>query len=409
MSYQLKTQTKKLKQELDKLTAETVIIYQKMKEDNANIIKKYKQDLERYEKQLKQQMQECKATLQQGSPIEIYDTDCEIDSRIHLPMKPVLRTACFTPNRNPRKHLELALGTSDNSGQTQGQSSTQRHSDGTKKKAVTSTKLLAETRVVEKWKSPCTIHCICPTTDDQGWTSFCDTLTLLDRNRNVAQKVKHKARINDISLSTTTKRLWACDDQNNILVLFSGHLSERFSTKEEPKCICVTADNHMLIGMSKHISKYTMQGQMVITTEVAGTITPSVCSPWMITACPVTNNIAVIDHGYKNDGGDGNKHVVVMNTDLWELYIYRGVIPSRYKEKTPQTGDEPFDPLGIVYDNQGNVIIADCDNEKIIILNGDGEEQRILQTNGVWVVGVSAHGDLWTVNCDDNVKLLKYC
>ncbi|XP_021362709.1 E3 ubiquitin-protein ligase Midline-1-like, partial [Mizuhopecten yessoensis] len=113
VSNKLKTQTDQLKQDLDLLTTQTLSLYQKMEEDNAKLIQTYKQDLEMYDKQLKQRVQECKTALQRGSNIEIYDAGCAIGSKTNLPVKPVLGTASFTPNKHPKHHLELALGTID--------------------------------------------------------------------------------------------------------------------------------------------------------------------------------------------------------------------------------------------------------------------------------------------------------
>ncbi|XP_069102273.1 uncharacterized protein [Argopecten irradians] len=422
LAKQLTSQTERLKQDLEKVTAETLSFYQKTKEDNAKLIQKYKQDLGMCSKQLKQQMEECKTALQQGSRIDIYDTECEVDFWLHLPVKPMLRTACFIPNRNPRNHLELALGTSVDSGQMstlrfedrsvssshgQGQSYTHQRPDETKKKVVISAKPLTMTKVLEMWKSPFDIDFICPITDDQAWIGYKDTLTLLDRKGKVIQEVTHKAYINDISLSPTTHRLWVCDRGNSILELVSGQLSVRFRTKYQPRCSCVTADNHIIIGMHKHVAKYTTQGQIVLTTEVTGTATPLVCSPWRITECPITNNVAVIDDSNKSDGGDGAQHVVVMDTELRELFMYRDDILNRYKE-TPQTRGYLFDICAIVYDSQGNIILGDWVNDKIHILNGDGAVLRIIPTTGVWAVGVSSQSDLWNVDIYNNVTLLQY-
>ncbi|XP_033747153.1 uncharacterized protein LOC117332375 [Pecten maximus] len=423
LSHQLRMQTDKLKQDLDMLTAETLSLYQEMKEDNSKLIQKYKQDLEMYDKQLKQQIQECKTALQQGSDLNIYDTRCEIDSQIHFPVKPVLGTASFTPNKNPQGHLTLALGKVIISGQGQtstdqdrsvstsdgqGQSSSQQQSGDKGKKAVTRYKLLSETKVVEEWKSPCYINSICPTTDDQAWTRYYKTLTLLDRKGTVIQNITHKADINDISLSPTTYRLWVCDTKHNILELVSGQLTHRFRTKGKPEGLCVTASNHVIVGMPKHISKFTTQGQKVLTTKAAGTGKPLVCTPWRITECPVTHNVAVIDFSNKINGGDGNKHVVVMDTDFQELFVYRGDIPSTYK--TPQTGSETFYPWSVVYDSVGNLIIGDCNNYRVLLLSGGGEFLRIIYTDiyWTWAVGVDRKDVLWAVIGGDNVKLLQY-
>ncbi|XP_033725188.1 transcription intermediary factor 1-alpha-like [Pecten maximus] len=179
LSNQLKMQTDKLKQNLDMLTEKTLNLYREMKEENTKRIQKYKQDLEMYDMQLKQQIQECRCVLERGSHIEIFDTECEIDYQIHLPVNPVLATASFIPNENPQGNLELALGKVITSGQghtstdqdrpvstpvDQGQSYTQQQqSCDNGKKAVTRYKLLSETKVVEEWRSSYYIDSICPT------------------------------------------------------------------------------------------------------------------------------------------------------------------------------------------------------------------------------------------------------
>ncbi|XP_021358674.1 uncharacterized protein LOC110453827 [Mizuhopecten yessoensis] len=440
LSQKLKMQTEKLKQELDMLTTQTLSLYHKMEEDNTKLIKKYKQDLEVYEKQLKKQIHECKAALQRGSHIQIYDTFCEIHSPTpSLPVKPVLGTANFTPNENPQDHLKEAWGKVITSGQGQtltdqdrsvstsddlGQPSTQQQQSGAKvKKAVTTYKLLPQTKVVEEWESSCYISSICPTTDGQMWTKYSDTLTLLDRKGEVKQKVNHNVYINDISLSPTTHTLWVCDDNNNIMELVSGRLTHRFSTKEYPMCICVTASNHVIVGMIKHISKFTSDGKMVctsmakgtvnllvwFTTMVKGTEKPLVCSPHRISECPVTHNVAVADFSRESDGGDGKRHVVVMDTDFKELFVYRGDIPSTYKP-TPSTVGKPFNPHGVVYDSVGNLIIGDGDNFRVLLISGGGEFLRVIHTNTgrTDAVGIDREDVLCAVFGYNKVKLLQY-
>ncbi|XP_033726208.1 uncharacterized protein LOC117315900 [Pecten maximus] len=254
LSHQLKMQTEKLKQDLDNLLAEKLSFYQKMKEDNDKLIQKYKQNMELFEEKLKQQMQDCKTVLQQGSYLQVYDTPCVINSPTSLPIKLILGTASFTPNTNPEGHLELAIGriTTSCQGQTSidldGSVST---SDRQEKLSSTQHGRKTDTKVMEEWESPCYVGSICPNTDDQAWTSYyySDTLTLLDRKGAAIQKVTNEAVINNISLSHITHRLWVCDAKNNILELVSGKLTHRFRTQEEPRCICVTASNHVIVGL----------------------------------------------------------------------------------------------------------------------------------------------------------------
>ncbi|XP_021342432.1 tripartite motif-containing protein 3-like [Mizuhopecten yessoensis] len=423
LSHKLKKQTEKLKQDLDLLTAQTLSFYHKMEEDNIKLIQKYKQDLEMYNKQLGQQIQECKEALQHGSHIEIYDTGCEIHSQISLPVKPVLGTASFTPNKTPQHHLELALGkigtlaqgqdSTDQDGSVmtyggQNPSSTSQQSEPEGKKAVTMYKLLPQTKVLEDWRSPVVNYSICPTTDGQVWTCCRDTLTLLDSKGKAIQQVKHKTSIKDISLSPITHTLWVCDIENNIMELVSGQLKHRFSTKEEPRCIFVTASNHVIVGLTNNISKFTTQGQMVLTTSVRGTGKPLVCSPRRISECPVTHNVAVVDRNDKVDGGDRIRHLVVMDTDFKELFVYRGDIPSTNKQSSHK-GAKPFDPYGVVYDSVGNIIIGDWNNHRVLLISGGGKFLRIIHTDTDWTcaAGVDREDVLWAV-FGMNVKLLQY-
>ncbi|XP_021375187.1 uncharacterized protein LOC110464334 [Mizuhopecten yessoensis] len=370
LSQKLKMQTDKLKQELDMLTAQTLFLYHKMEEDNTKLIKKYKKDMEMYEEQLKEQIQECKAALQRGSHIQIYETFCEILSPTYsLPVKPVLGTANFNPNEKPQHHLKKALGKVITSGQGQtltdqnrsvsmsddlGQPSTQQQRSETKvKKAVTTYTLLPQTKVVEEWESPCLIGSICPTTDGQVWITDEKTRTLLDRKGKVIQEVKHNVCISAISLSPTTHTLWVCDRDNNIMELVSGRLTHRFSTKEEPWCICITASNHAIVGMPRHISKFTSDGD----------------------------------------------------------------IPSTYRP-TPQTRGKPFYPSDVVYDSVGNLTIGDYNNYRVVLISGGGEFLRIVHTDTCrpWAVGVDREDVLWVVfgllfgfaYAGNTVKLLQY-
>ncbi|XP_069106923.1 uncharacterized protein [Argopecten irradians] len=289
LSAQLKTQTAKLKGDLDLLVAHTLSLYQQMEEDNAKLLHTYKQDLEMYSEQLKQKVEECKELLQRGSDIQIYDTDCDVTSSVSLPVTPTLAIASFTPNSDPQRYLEQALGDMktlyecQSHGRPGGDLTVKSHGEdgppthrqisvldmgivGTEREVTNRDyHLLLQTKILEKWRSPCDISSICPTTDGKAWTQFLDTLTLLDWKGKVVVEVKHDTKISDISLSPTTNTLWACG-KCNIQELESGRLQTRFSTNAEPLSICITASEHVIIGMDNKISKFTTSGELVQTT-----------------------------------------------------------------------------------------------------------------------------------------------
>ncbi|XP_021367287.1 uncharacterized protein LOC110459385 [Mizuhopecten yessoensis] len=448
LSIELRTQTNKLKGDLDQLTARTLYLYQQMEEDNTKLLQTYKQDLETYSTQLKQQVQECEVALRRGSDIQIYDTVCDIQSSVTLPVKPTLGTASFTPNRNPQGHLKQALGEVNISYQDQGQalldhdlsfgsaavqgssltqessenkgrtSSTQQQSKRKVKISPTQrkstrrkdrTSLLPHTKVLEEWTPSCSISSVCPTTDGQVWTSEDITITLLNRKGEVIQKVDHNAMIRDIRLSPTTNTLWICDRKNNIAKLMSGRLVLRFSTRETPLCISVTASNHVIVGMAKHISKFTTKGTLVLTSSTARIGKPLVCTPYRTSECPITHNVVMTYWDSTHDGGEGKPYVVAMDTDFKKLFVYDGEVPHK-RQPTSQSGCAPFNPRGVVYDSVGNLVIGDHNNKSVLLISGRGEFIRIIHTDNfrTIAVGVDRENVLWSVFGLNNVKLKQY-
>ncbi|XP_021358205.1 uncharacterized protein LOC110453553 [Mizuhopecten yessoensis] len=438
LSQQLKKQTKKINQDLNQLSAQTLSLYQQMEEDNTKLLQTYKQDLEMYSTQLKQQVQECKKALQGGSDIHIYDTGRDIQSPVTLHVKPTLGTASFNPNRNPKGHLEQALGKVDTSSKGRGQTSfrsdqscsghelppTQKSSERTVRRPSTQQSsrkrnevidpvytLLPQTTVLGEWVSPYYMTSVCPTTDGQVWTSafFTGTINLLDRKGNVIQEVTHNADITDIGMSPTTNTLWICDKNNNITELGSGRLVLRFSTREKPQCICITASNHVIVGTDKHISKFTTNGKLVLTSSASRTGKPLVCTPYRVSECPVTHNVAVADSDSEDDGGKGKPRVIVMDTDFKELFEYDGKVPDTY-QPTSQSGGQPFNPCGAVYDTVGNLVIGDFNNKSVLLISGRCEFLRIIYTHDycTYAVEVDKNGVLWAAFGGYYVQRLQY-
>ncbi|XP_033758175.1 uncharacterized protein LOC117340524 [Pecten maximus] len=116
LSNQLKNQTKKLKEDLDRLTSEPLCNFREMERNNSKMLETYKEDLEKYNKKLKEQVSACKIALQRGCSILIYDTAGEISSVGNSPVMPTLGTAQFTPNIYAENLMKQALGTACTSG-----------------------------------------------------------------------------------------------------------------------------------------------------------------------------------------------------------------------------------------------------------------------------------------------------
>ncbi|XP_069134214.1 tripartite motif-containing protein 2-like [Argopecten irradians] len=434
-SKQLMMQTEKLKDKLDVLTGETLSLYKQMEEDNAKLLENYKHELEKYSTELKLKVRECKTALQNGSSVEIFDTERDAVSLKTQLVNPTLGTATFCPNQNPADNLKKALGIVRTSGQERASSSdSQRLSTTPKRSPVQYRKpalkdtiprraaspklrlplnkdtysLLGQGKIVGDLKVPFNVKSICPTLDDQAWTSNYDSdnITLIDKNCKVIQKIKHTTGICDISLSLSTNTLWVCDWKNNISELVSGRLLHRFrASKAETAqctCVCATASGHVILGMNKSICKFTANGQMTRKGEM------SMCSPARITECPVTHNIAFADLDMKHDDGQGKPRVVVTDTELKEIFIFNGVT---YNLQSPYKSEGlPFFPCGLVFDVAGNLIIGDGDRRNVIVISGSGKFLRQIHTDARCTVAVGLGGDgvIWAIFGGGNVKRLQY-
>ncbi|XP_060076368.1 uncharacterized protein LOC132555996 [Ylistrum balloti] len=421
LASELKTQTIKLKEELDLLSAQTLSVYSQMEAENTRLLQTYRQDLEIYEEQLKQQMQECKTLLANGTHVEIYYLGCKTQYDEVLPLKPILRSASFTANPNPLKYLKQALGDgilsqdtsagstsdlADQMGQGLSESGESMFSD------LPKSEFLSHAMVVKKFKSARLISSICHTSDGQVWNSYFNSgsLALMDTAGVMKGFLRHNVNIRDISVSPATDALWTCQthDKRIMELVPSGILEKRFETKKAPMCLCVTASNHVIVGMAKHISKLTTKGKVVLTTLTARTKKPLVSTPLRISECPVTNNVAVIDEDLKDHGGEGKRNVVVMDTDFRELFRYRGEIPTDYQQTTVSESDI-FICYGIAFDRRGNIVIADHCNNRILLLNGQGEFLRILHTDkyNTWAVSVNRSNVVSAVFNRDRVRLFQ--
>ncbi|XP_033739222.1 uncharacterized protein LOC117326572 [Pecten maximus] len=436
LASELETQTIKLKEELDFLSAQTLSIYSQMKEENTRLLQTYKQDLEIYEEKTKQQLLECDTLLREGTNLEIYYLGCKSHYDELLPFKPTLQTASFTANVNYLASLKQALG-NISTGRNQSNSEQDERSTGEQDRCTWSTgeedkrstspysyafRIRRETdgsdesiqhiSVVKEFKSPRLISSICHTSDDQRWVSYFNSgsVAFLDRTGIVKEVLKHKVNIKDISVSPVTDALWTCHTQDKrIMELVSEKFESRFGTKKEPMCLCVTASNHVIVGMAKNVTKFTTKGKIVLTALAASTKKSLVCTPLRISECPVTQNVAVIDEDFREHGGEGKRNVVVMDTEFRELFRYRGEIPTSCQHSA-ESESLPFICYGIVFDRQGNLIIGDHNNKRILLLNGRGEFVRILHRDKytTWAVSVSREDIVFGVFNRDRVRLLKY-
>lgn len=261
--------------------------------------------------------------------------------------------------------------------------------------------------------SPCYIEAICPTSDG-AWTSNCfsKTLTQINKEGQILQKIKYKVCISDVSVSPITNNGWTCSREDYSIMECppTGTPVVRFSTDVPPYGLCCTQDGCILVGMSKKITKFNTKGK-VVTSEVPWFGRPLVCTPHRITECSVTRNIAVVDRDSPSDGGEDKACVVVMDNNFHALCQYMGNVPNS-QQQTTKIRSGLFDPYDVIYDTVGNIVIADWNNGCLHLLSGSGpgEYMKLFDRNSDFVrcIGIDKDTVLWAGFVDDTIKLLQY-
>ncbi|XP_021344628.1 uncharacterized protein LOC110444584 [Mizuhopecten yessoensis] len=225
------------------------------------------------------------------------------------------------------------------------------------------------------------------------WTSDCLTTKLkrLTCQGDIQDQIRSRFHIRDNSVSPTTRNLWTCSE--SVEELISGKLTERFKTNDEPRCLCVTSDEHILVGTKHRISEYTPDGKPGITTEISLFKKAVVCSPWRISQCPLSDNVAVVDRDEEKDGGKDKPAVIVLDRQLQHLYRYGE------SQHNSMTNCQCFDPWDLTYDSQRFLVVADYKNKHLHLLSGDGQYLRLLHTDidCPRAVCVDTEGVLWAV------------
>ncbi|XP_060063050.1 uncharacterized protein LOC132543547 [Ylistrum balloti] len=444
-------QGERLKEEIDVLISQALSQLKHVEEDNTRLILKYRIELETKLETLKQQTEECKKSLQSGTDIMLFDIACGLQNHNTKPAKPCLGDASFYPTLSLNKFLLQAMGKLV---VTSPQQSQEKASEGLVTLGMPGIKLSSkeiqtdvgsgdrwaisqfpkverrgkifvfkgnleseefpedlrtalgppiadiskdcqEAKVLMKWKSPCDITSICPASGCGMWTSDnSTTVTLMSNQGRIEKQIENPASVRDISTSPTTHTLWACSHtDNSVTELECGALICRFKTSDIPKCICVTKDDHVLVGMKNKIVKYERGGETIDTVTTTQYGKPLVCTPWKISQCPDSENVAVVDGDKVIDGGKDQPHIAVMNKHLQLIYRYGR------PQHNDMTARRPFDPFDVAYDSLGQIIIADRVNHSIHLLSGTGKYLRRLHQDigAAWFVSLDREGVLWAV------------
>ncbi|XP_060078604.1 uncharacterized protein LOC132558096 [Ylistrum balloti] len=403
----------KLKQAIDVLIAKSSSLCRRLKEDNIQLLNDYKKCLSDIYEGLGKQLHECKTQLQDASVLELFDTGHAFRSlALNLPDKPRLHTVVFEAPAHYQPYLEEAFGTLTTDDQGQPDSTLQpgaptedRSSSGTvmAKRQEVNYNLSHQTNILGKFNTKGIGNKVCATEKEEIWISYSNSLQLLSKKGEIRREIKFNVRITDVCISPRTKKIWICSDtDSSIMDCALGVPNLRFNCKSKPICLCVTAANHVLVGMSQKVTKFSQKGEPLLSTKTTTSGKPIVRLPQKIAECRLTQNLAVVERQSYDEYN--TKQVLVMNKEFEELFRYKGG-----RAEGQKTAEAIFDPWDVTFDNAGNLLIADCNNHRVLLVSCEGEFLRTVFTDerSAQAICIDRSLILWAV-FGDEVKRLQY-
>ncbi|XP_069139295.1 uncharacterized protein [Argopecten irradians] len=399
----------KLKKEIDGLINGSTALCRKMKAENVQRLTEYKKCLEDGQEGLAKQLHECKTHLQDSSVIELCDVGRTFRSlALNIPEIPRLHTAVFEEPPQFRCYLELALGTltandlsTEQSGASTELPSQMMESTSTvlPSAKIVEYSLLPQTSIMGRFHTERIGNRISPTGSEKVWISYSDILQLVDKKGIEQKKIQFNVRITDISISPRTKNIWVCSESDSsITECVKGNPILRFHCKSKPICLCVTATNEILIGMSQRVTRFSQHGKPLNSTKSPTTEHVLIHLPQKIAECRLTQDVAVVER--QSEDEISKKQVIVMDKGFGVKFRYVG---------NTLGSDGAFDPWDVTFDTVGNILIADSNNHSVLLVSSDGTFLKTVFTDerSTQAICLDKNLVLWAV-FGDVVKRLQY-
>ncbi|XP_069115107.1 uncharacterized protein [Argopecten irradians] len=257
-------------------------------------------------------------------------------------------------------------------------------------------------------------------TSDQAWLSYWDSENVyrLDVKGDVKEKVECEGKIQRISVSPTTGRLWFClfEDQSIREVTADKNIVTRFKVNNIPVSLCVTSDDMVVVGMKGGIQLYTTDGRVV--SDGAGRpYRQAAVWPHHMASCPSTGDIAVVDSDcvYFDEYIAGKTKIkqpsaIVMDKHLNLKLRYTNITAAKSSVQSSQLSK--FYPYDVCFDGAGNVLLTEFVTKSVLLIDGDtgGLLRTIYASDGEmpWCISLHDDGTLWIGHRDNRMKIIKY-
>ncbi|OWF41335.1 hypothetical protein KP79_PYT07488 [Mizuhopecten yessoensis] len=275
--------------------------------------------------------------------------------------------------------------------------------------------MLEKPEVISEFLPNIVINAICPTYDGNAicGSKFGNKLMVYGPNGDMLRFIGSRVleTISGIAMSPLDHCLWLCvnEDCGVVKVDHEGDVAIQFHTDQNPWCLCVTRDHKIIVGFVDSIASYSLEGKKgkeVFKDKFGKKI---VSQPQRITECPVSQNIAVLDKGWSLLSKD-KPCIIVFDRNLHLKFRYNGTLVA---PGTKASSSPSFQPRDVIYDMDGQLLVANKNKNSIDVVNEKGQHLRTLMTDE-WKpvsLGLQLDNTLWAVFKNSSkcrIKLLRY-
>ncbi|XP_033741883.1 uncharacterized protein LOC117328460 [Pecten maximus] len=381
---ELEKQGNQLKDAIDIIIKKSISSCTELKRENEKRLNKYKNDLETRMTDLTELVQKCRDTIESDCDVEIFDTEKELDMSPTVALN--LCNMNFTPNMQPQGYLDLAMGRITAVGYQLNAFNVNEDDD-----AQSSMKTLKE---VTQRKAPYNVSAICANKAQGAWICSSEVSSVYQLNDSIWRCGKEdcKVRVNDIGISPVTGNLWASSEENNAIIEIQtqGSAVNRFTTTSSPRCLCVTRDSRVIVGMARKLVCCDAHGDILLNKIVS--------TPTKVASCSTSGNLAVVELDFPEHEGKGKPHILVLDKVFKECYRFYN--DREGKGMNPESSAlNTFRPSDIVFDSAGNLLVGDYGNKSILILDTTGEVVKSIYSDSWHVVAMSINSEdsVWAV------------
>ncbi|XP_033747493.1 uncharacterized protein LOC117332624 [Pecten maximus] len=440
LSVATEMQGNKLKQAIDDLTKKKILLLQQLKEENAKQLTDSKIDICGNKQKYADLLKQCKDTVQEGSDIQVHDVETEVKTYFVQPSVPALQVVTFKPNSDPLLSLEHAFGSVKIGDKkiddiTQGYFGSQSRKIFDSVTRATNTEMAEQIlrrplsarpkqrtpkknpimpispqdQYTEKYYQPTKVLADFVPSDplleleiigEEAWTccgGCLECITLINKKGENKRQVHFKHFVMGISVSPTTRNVWVQIYNGQIVEVTTKDTIQRFTTDANIlNAICVTRDEHILLGKSGQLAKLTTNGKTVLKTAEQKRGHSLCASPCRMSECRISGNIAMVD-------GD---HVLVLDSKLQQVFTYKRGMSTHDQRLSA----DRLHPVDVTYDYTGRLVV--CHSDIIYILNNDGKFLKQLfydeQFKNLQCICIDEKGTLWLGAEIHKVKLLQY-